>query len=283
MSQRFACLLLAVATMGGATLAQTANSTPRHAAADAAGSLALHLCTGYFATEAPRSLVLDLIPTVALPIAPATSRTEVDEQAKTVSVHYADDMPPRVAVQRRRAGLHAAADRREQGGGGRAAETRRQRLRTSTTGPGRWATGTRCGTLPASRQAAVEKVLDEAFKNESGRLPRQHLGRRGGEGRQDRRRALSTAAWARTSPARTNSMCKTIGGSLVGIGVHKGLLDVNRKAPLAEWRRPGDPRGEITLDHLMHMASGLYTEGSGGNPQARPLSVGRRRRPRSRP
>jgi CubicO group peptidase (beta-lactamase class C family) len=68
-------------------------------------------------------------------------------------------------------------------------------------------------------------------------------------------------------PARTNSMCKSIAGSLVGVGVHKRLLDLHRKAPLAEWRRPGDPRGEITLDHMMHMASGLYTE-AGGNPQS---------------
>src|SRR5690606_36253864 len=66
--------------------------------------------------------------------------------------------------------------------------------------------------------------------------------------------------------ARTNSMCKSVAASLVGVGVRQGLVDLHRKAPLAEWRRPGDPRGEITLDHMMHMASGRYTE-AGGNPQ----------------
>ena len=66
--------------------------------------------------------------------------------------------------------------------------------------------------------------------------------------------------------ARTNSMCKSLSVSLVGIGVRRGLLDVHRKAPLAEWRRPGDPRGEITLDHILRMSSGLYTE-TGGDPQ----------------
>jgi CubicO group peptidase (beta-lactamase class C family) len=55
-------------------------------------------------------------------------------------------------------------------------------------------------------------------------------------------------------------MCKSLSASLVGIGVRDGLVDLHRKAPLASWRTPGDPRGEITLDHLLHMASGLYTE-----------------------
>ena len=100
MMRRVAALLLAVTTIAGAALAQSAATTERHAAADAAGSLALHLCTGYFSTEAPRSLIVNNISTVAFPTAPATSPTDVDELAKTVSVRYADDMPPRIAVQR---------------------------------------------------------------------------------------------------------------------------------------------------------------------------------------
>jgi CubicO group peptidase (beta-lactamase class C family) len=67
-------------------------------------------------------------------------------------------------------------------------------------------------------------------------------------------------------PARTNSMCKSFAATVVGVAVRKGLVDVHRKAPLAEWRRPGDPRGQITINDLLHMASGLYTEAA-GNPQ----------------
>jgi CubicO group peptidase (beta-lactamase class C family) len=65
--------------------------------------------------------------------------------------------------------------------------------------------------------------------------------------------------------ARTNSMCKSLSVSLVGLGVRAGLLDLHGKAPLHAWRTPGDPRGEITLNHLLQMASGLYTE-AGGDP-----------------
>jgi CubicO group peptidase (beta-lactamase class C family) len=67
-------------------------------------------------------------------------------------------------------------------------------------------------------------------------------------------------------PARTNSMCKSLAVTVVGVGVKKGLVDINKKAPLIEWRRSGDPRGQITLNDMLHMASGLYTEGA-GNPQ----------------
>ena len=67
-------------------------------------------------------------------------------------------------------------------------------------------------------------------------------------------------------PARTNSMCKSLAATVVGVGVKKGLVDIHKKAPLAEWRRPGDPRGQITLNDLLHMASGLYTEAA-GDPQ----------------
>jgi CubicO group peptidase (beta-lactamase class C family) len=61
-------------------------------------------------------------------------------------------------------------------------------------------------------------------------------------------------------------MCKSFAATVVGVAVKKGLVDIHRKAPLAEWRRPGDPRGQITINDLLHMASGLYTEAS-GNPQ----------------
>jgi CubicO group peptidase (beta-lactamase class C family) len=72
--------------------------------------------------------------------------------------------------------------------------------------------------------------------------------------------------WSMHTSSRTNSMCKSLSVSLVGIGVKKGLLDVQKKAPLKAWQKPGDPRGQITLNNMLQMASGLYTE-SGRNPQ----------------
>ena len=53
------------------------------------------------------------------------------------------------------------------------------------------------------------------------------------------------------------SMAKTITGFLVGMLVHDGKLKLDAPAPIAEWRRPGDPRAAITLRDLLQMRSGL--------------------------
>jgi len=62
------------------------------------------------------------------------------------------------------------------------------------------------------------------------------------------------------------SMAKSITHALVGIAVGDGRLDITRPADAPEWRTPGDPRAEITLDQLLRMSSGLqfvedYTPG----------------------
>lgn len=53
------------------------------------------------------------------------------------------------------------------------------------------------------------------------------------------------------------SMAKTATAALVGVLVGQGRLSVAAPAPVAAWRAPGDPRGGITLEHLLHMTSGL--------------------------
>ncbi|HVI99355.1 MAG TPA: serine hydrolase [Sphingomonas sp.] len=57
------------------------------------------------------------------------------------------------------------------------------------------------------------------------------------------------------------SMAKTITAMLVGELVADGRLALDAPAPVPEWRRPGDPRGAITLRMLLQMRSGLeHTE-----------------------
>lgn len=57
------------------------------------------------------------------------------------------------------------------------------------------------------------------------------------------------------------SMAKTVTGILVGELVADGRLSLDAPAPIAEWHKPGDPRGKITLRQLLHMVSGLqHTE-----------------------
>ncbi|GHF12093.1 serine hydrolase [Kordiimonas sediminis] len=56
---------------------------------------------------------------------------------------------------------------------------------------------------------------------------------------------------------RTWSTAKSIAATVVGIAVQKGIADVKAPANIPEWTSPADPRRQITLEHLLHMASGL--------------------------
>lgn len=57
------------------------------------------------------------------------------------------------------------------------------------------------------------------------------------------------------------SMAKTLTAILVGFLVEDGVLELDAPAPIPEWQGEDDPRGAITLRHLLHMASGLeHTE-----------------------
>lgn len=56
------------------------------------------------------------------------------------------------------------------------------------------------------------------------------------------------------------SMSKTVTAVLVGMMVADGKLRLDDPAPVANWQRAGDPRGEITLRHLLQMRAGLRHE-----------------------
>ncbi len=53
------------------------------------------------------------------------------------------------------------------------------------------------------------------------------------------------------------SMGKSITSALIGILVGQGHFDVDDPAPIALWHQAGDPRGAITMAHLLQMSGGL--------------------------
>ncbi len=69
------------------------------------------------------------------------------------------------------------------------------------------------------------------------------------------------------------SMAKSINSALVGILVGEGRLDVEEPVGAPEWSEPGDPRADITLDHLLRMSSGLEWEESYTDPDGDVLST----------
>ena len=56
---------------------------------------------------------------------------------------------------------------------------------------------------------------------------------------------------------RSWSMAKSITQALLGVAVGDGKVDIHAPADVPLWRGAGDPRGEITLDQLLRMSSGL--------------------------
>jgi hypothetical protein len=235
--------------------------TDRHLAAQAAGYRALHTCSGIFSAGLPH----DLIEQSMSRRASREARTVVDHDRKMVSAYYASDMEPRIAAWRPGLGCTQLPI-----GATPELVAHLPRLPDTVSVPNfddrQWPLGDVGATLqlPKAKSAAVAAVLDEAFKNDAG-IYRGHTwgvvivadGRIVAERYQP--------GWGIHTAARTNSMCKSIGVSLVGVGVRNGLVAIDRKAPLEAWQTPGDPRGAITLNDLLHMASGLYTE-AGGDP-----------------
>jgi CubicO group peptidase (beta-lactamase class C family) len=61
-------------------------------------------------------------------------------------------------------------------------------------------------------------------------------------------------------------MAKSITSALVGILVRDGELEVDAPAPVAAWE--GDPRGDITVEHLLHMSSGLEWKEGADQPES---------------
>ena len=236
-------------------------NSERHAAALAAGSRALHYCGGLFTAAMS---VEQIAATDRSPAEAAAFKTDIDREHKTVAVTYRDDMPPRIAAWRPSLGcaqlpIGATMD----------AVKSLPRLAATLQHPNfdarPWPMGDAGATseLSSSQKSALDGVVAKAFDGTT------YRGSTWGvvvikDGRIVAERYEN--GFDLHMSARTNSMCKSLAVTVVGVGVKKGLVDIHEKAPLAEWRRPGDPRGQITLNDMLHMASGLYTENA-GDPQ----------------
>ncbi len=236
--------------------------TERHSAARAAGYSALHTCTGTWTSGLSPEMVANTGSSRGDPEA----QIVIDEGNKTVSVKYLDDMEPRIAAWRPGLGCTQLPI-----GATMEMVKHLPRIPESVKIPNyddqAWPMGDIDATtpLPPAKEKAVAALIDQALENQKG----DYAGNTWGiavlkDGKIVAERYAD--GFGIHTSHRTNSMCKSIGVSLVGLGVEKGLLDIDKKAPLKAWQRPGDPRGEITLNNLLQMASGLYTE-AGRNPQ----------------
>lgn len=116
------------------------------------------------------------------------------------------------------------------------------------------------GTWPAGvDRTAIDEAVDVAFNDGDDPRVRAVVVVHGGEIVYERYSPNPLDGESTIMPS--FSMAKSIASALVGIQVREGMLDVRDPAPVPQWDA-GDPRAEITIENLLHMASGLeWVEG----------------------
>ena len=111
------------------------------------------------------------------------------------------------------------------------------------------------GELPDGvDELVLDDAVDVAFgAAESPSRVRSIVLVRGGEIVYERYHPLDTADTVMES----FSVAKSFTSAVIGLLVGDGLLEVDAPAPVAAWSDPDDPRHAITVENLLHMASGL--------------------------
>jgi CubicO group peptidase (beta-lactamase class C family) len=262
-------LLLVMATAGAQTgrapagLGRAGTDTERYGASASAATRAIALCSGLWSANQTLADIDAYSPLT--PEDAASFETIIDDEERTVTITYADDMPPRIVVWRPVLGctqLPVGASMQD-----------RQYLPQVAAGvrpPGlddrNWPLGDRnaTGTLPAAKQTAIDALVDDAITGAYGGNSWGVIVV-SGEKIVSERYAMG---YDLHKGGQTHSAAKSFAASVVGVAVDRYGMDLDRPGALAGWReRPGDPRGQITADHLLRMNSGLYGEGN-GSPQA---------------
>ena len=237
-----------------------ATDTPLYLASASASERAMAICSGLWTGNQTMAQMEEHI------LFPDGDMiTAIDRENRTVSVTYDASMPPRIVVWRNVLGcaqLPVGATMAD----AQYLPRMPERLQTPDLDDQSWPMGDQDATaeLPPAQQSALDQVVASAFDAENyggttwgvvvvkdGKIVAEqydmgfdiHVGHQ------------------------THSAAKSFASTLVGIATKKNRLDITRAPALEEWDTPGDPRGQITVEDLLHMSSGLYGEG-GGSPQA---------------
>jgi CubicO group peptidase (beta-lactamase class C family) len=236
--------------------------TPRRVAASQAATRAVALCSGLW--DGGRTLEQINADNGGLG-GTESMRTDIDYARRIVAVKYSDVMPPRIVAWRRVLGCVQLPIGATEDALRFVPQVAPDVVRPDLDARD-WPTGDRnaAGRLPDGTQKALDALVESAFDGST------YGGRTWGvvvvkDGKIVAERYAM--GFDMHQAAQTHSAAKSLAASLAGVATMKYGLDIDRPGALAEWRRPGDPRGAITARHLLQMASGLYGEG-GGSPQA---------------
>lgn len=187
----------------------------------------------------------------------------IDRKTRSVSVSFDSRMPPRIAVWRRLLGC-AELPIGANAGMAKLLPSLPGNLSPPSLEHDAWPLGDAdaLAHLPAAQQAALDNLVAKAFDDSSyGKGTKTSAvlvlldGRIVAE-----RYALGVTMY---TPQRTWSLAKSLAATLIGRAVEQGRVRVSMLANIPQWRHPGDPRATITLDQLLRMNSGLWTDGPG--------------------
>lgn len=249
--------------------AQTAQEQldARYDRALAAGYKALMLCGGILnareaGAERSEQSVLDwelrgIYPTLD----PLLAELPHQSRGDVVTVEWAQDMPPRFAVHQTGKGCRLAPI------GLKAPEQPRPRVRTGTVA-GRAAQPWPLYYPPYVHGRARPELVEAAFSDRYGQGSRTSAALVLVNGQLVAERYAP--GFDENTPQRTWSVAKSIAATVVGFAVHRGVVQVGQSAGLGA--SEDDPRRAITVDHLLRMASGRYSDSPGNRTD--PLYLG---------
>ena len=184
---------------------------------------------------------------------------EIHFQEKFVSVWYSQDMPPRYAFWRPGLGCvqlptGASLDAREF-----VVTADLSQPPSAETKP--WPFGDKLASKPAASaelKAVVSDVFNSAKYGDPTRTSAVLI-----SSADELLIEKYKAGYTPFTSQRTWSTAKSIAATIIGVAAHKNLLAVKAPANIPEWSAPGDPRQTITLENLLHMASGLDSTKAG--------------------
>jgi CubicO group peptidase (beta-lactamase class C family) len=185
-------------------------------------------------------------------------KADIDEKAKTVSVTYRDDMPPRVAMWDRGEGCVTLPIGAKPGHidgflnhGPPSLDDRP------------WPLGDKNARAPVPRGLTAFESATMNVEGFGGRTSSLLIVKNG--------RIEIEGYWSGHdihTAQRTFSVAKSMAATLIGNAAYNGWIDVKAPASIAEWQSPGDPRATITTEQLMRMASGLTSDTAGNRSDA---------------
>lgn len=257
---RHLLIAAAVATAPFAAAAQTAAPAPDpHVRALAAGYKAAFLCSNLFnAGMTPEQVAQDDLEGIYPDYQQLVRElpAEIDRAAKRVSVRFDDKLPPRIAAWRSNLGCGQLPIGAPEALAAKLPRFDRARPETDARP---WPQG-EAGIRPRPT-AKLQWVVAGAFEPTTygaGTKTTAVVVLKDGRIVAERYRADFTPH----TPQRTWSAAKSLTATIVGRAVQLGHVKVGDPADIPEWPA-GDPRRQITLAQLLHMGSGLWTDGPG--------------------